>query len=105
MREAPGEVRVALHFARHLGPRYAQAGVTLRFEVDSTFSFASEAKWPDMDCTAQVREGVEGALLDHLGKLPAARVILETVEWHEIDSFPKAFAQAARAAVAASLTA
>ncbi len=105
MRQAPGEVRVALHLARHLGPRYAQAGVTLRFEVGSAFTFTCEAEWPNVDCTEQVREGVEGALLEHLGKLPAARVVLESVQWHEIDSFPKAFVRAARAAVVASLTA
>jgi hypothetical protein len=104
MKRAPGEVAISLQYARHLGPRYAQAGISLRFEGGPAFSFSSIAEWPDEDCTAAVREGVESALIEHLGALPNVRVVLERVEWHEVDSSMNAFKQAARGAVLASLT-
>ena len=104
MKKAPGEVTVSLQFARHLGPRYAQAAVTLTFSPAPEYSFESAVTWPDVDCTSFVKAGVEAAFTEMTGGLPHTRVVLTAMEWHTVDSSQKAFEQAAYGATVASLT-
>jgi hypothetical protein len=104
MARTPGEVTISIQFARHLAPRFSQAGVTLSFEPAAAFEFSSLAEWPQEDCTGGVREGVVAGLRDQSGDLPCTRVVLKRVVWHEVDSSRRAFEMAARAAATASLT-
>ena len=101
--QGPGQLEIALEYARHTGPRFLRASVKLRFDSLRPYSFSSQATWPPgVDYTESVQSGVEEALMQRLGKLEQTEVTLLEVSVHPVDSAPMAFKRAARAATEAA---
>jgi hypothetical protein len=99
----PGEVEISLSYARHLGPRLRQGGVTLRFGPSAEYCFESQVEWPKgADYGSAVRKAIEEALLRRVGALPNVRVVLAGIVWHDVDSSLEGFRRAAAAAAAAA---
>ena len=94
----PGQVVVTFEFSRHMGPKYEQGGVRLRFDSLRPYSFESRAQWPTDNYDAQVRAAVERVLLERCGTLHMCQVVLEDIVWDEVDSCAIGFEKAARAA-------
>lgn len=88
---------------RTLGPRSEFASITLHAEPAESFSFSSEAEWPESHeaFNGAVLEGIlDETLATDLG--PSIRNVaftLKSIGWNEIDSNQRAFYHAARKAV------
>jgi hypothetical protein len=90
-------------FSRCYGPRSAFAYVVMTGEPCQTFEYHSEAEWPADGERGEraVLDGILDELLtDYSGYLVTkARFTLHAIKYHQVDSSPAAFYQAARAAV------
>ncbi|HEY7311067.1 MAG TPA: hypothetical protein VH643_17010 [Gemmataceae bacterium] len=89
-------------FTRVYGPRGAFARVTLTGEPAEVFEFRSEVQWP---FEPHLYDGaVVDGLLDELiatnlgPTVTKIRFVLREIGWHDVDSSPNAFYQAARMA-------
>jgi hypothetical protein len=98
----PRDVKVTFEFSRHLGPRFIQGGVTLRFASSASFVFLSLAKWPNDNLDTAVREAIEEVLIKKIGTIDTTKVILEAIVWDPINSSESGFRKAARAATIAA---
>ena len=98
----PGAVEIALRFSRHVGPRYVSGAVVLHFARAASFSFTSNATWPDENFDMAVREGVEDVLRQRLSTADSVAVVLKSIEWDAVASCALGFKQAASAATQAA---
>ena len=95
----PGEVEVTYEYRRHLGPRFARAGVRLRFSSSHRFLYSSVAVWPARDQYDDVvRDGITDSLMTGRGTTDGVRVELLGITWDDVESSADAFRRAARAA-------
>jgi hypothetical protein len=92
-----GETKVTFEYIQHVGPRFIQGGVTLKFEPADRFIFHSNAQWPTADnYDVPVEQGVKLALASR-GRL-CYRCTLEAIQWHDLNSSAIGFERAAKAA-------
>lgn len=88
---------------KHLGPRSQFAGVRLEGRPADSFTFQSEATWPNSNCdyTLAVLDGILDELFaTGIGHIVAKiDFLLESIEFHEVDTCAAAFYLAARGAV------
>ena len=94
-----GQIQADYWFEKHLGPRFMTAGVRISLCVSDTYSFTSEATWPESDYTLAVERGVRDGLLES-GCDPdeGVNIILKSIAWHTVDSSEQAFYLAAKCA-------
>jgi len=89
-------------FSRIYGPRADFARITLTGEPGASFEYRSEAQWPaePKKYDAAVVDGLLDELLAiSLGPaITKVRFVLREIGWHDADSSPNAFYQAARIA-------
>jgi hypothetical protein len=98
-----GGIEVTLEYSRHLGPRFIQGGVTLRFDSHLPYAFESAADWPTSNNFENaIREEVEKVLIERLGSLTMTRVLLKRVALDEVNSCEAGFRRAALAATRAA---
>lgn len=98
-----GQVEVSFAFDRHVGPKFIQGAVTLQFDGTKAYSFKSEASWPNTDNYEDaVRKVIEETLLMVQGHMDSPKVILRSIQWHEVSSCQFGFERAARAATLAA---
>ncbi|HTU89193.1 MAG TPA: hypothetical protein VMF69_03765 [Gemmataceae bacterium] len=90
-------------FSRICGPHMAFARIILTGEPGESFDFRSVVQWPaePQRYDAAVVDGLLDELLaTNLGPaIMKVRFVLREIGWHEVDSSPNAFYQAARIAV------
>lgn len=90
-------------YSQWLGSRSHFAVVYLRGEPAQDFTFRSHADWPEPKCdyTIAVLDGILDELLanDLGGVIAGIHFILESIEWHDVDSCEIAYYRAARGAV------
>ena len=97
MKEALGQVEISLEFRRHLGPRFAHAGMKVSFDGLQPYSFSSFATWPEgHNYEALVRDAIEGVLRERLGSLDRVRVVLHSISWDPVNSTADGLRRAAR---------
>ncbi len=100
-----GQVVIVFEYRRHLGPRSMHGAVRLSFDATQPYSFVSKAHWPlHDDYDAVVRRAVEDVLREWLGSLDRVQVVLESVEFHSVDSSVEGFRRSARAATEAAFS-
>jgi hypothetical protein len=98
-----GQIEVSFTYRQHLGPRFEQGSVRIRFDDQQPYSFSSAAVWAkDQNYERFVRGGVEQALLEKRGALEGIKVDLLAVEVDDIESTPHGFESAAYAATCAA---
>lgn len=88
--------------SEHLGPRFDAAGVSLHLETHDRYEFISAAQWPEDDYTRAVERGVRDGLQES-GYDPdmGVRVVLEAVEYDQVNSSEHTFYVAAKCAARA----
>ena len=97
-----GQVEVSFSFARHVGPRYVHGAVTLQFDGSRSYSFSSNASWPEGDNYEEaIRVAIEETLRTVQGHLNAPSVSLIGIEWNDVSSCQSGFESAAKAATRA----
>ena len=103
-RWSSGYVEISFRYSRFVSARgYIHGGVTLKFEGEQPYSFASRAQWPDSDNYERaIREAVEQVLLERQGHIKSTRVTLERIEWDSINSCELGFRRAATVATRAA---
>ena len=102
-RVGPGQVEVRLSYARHIGPMFVRADLTLQFDSLRPYSFVSRAQWPTPEnYETGIREAVEAVLRERQGHLRSTLVILTHIEWDDISSSEVGFRTAAAAAARAA---
>jgi hypothetical protein len=88
-------------FSRILGPRSAFARIIMTGEPSESFDYRSQAQWPGEPerYDAAVVDGLLDKLLSsNLGPaVTKVRFVLREIGWHDVDSSPNAFYQAAKA--------
>jgi hypothetical protein len=89
-------------FAKARGPRGDFAAVRMTREPGATFEYLCEAQWPedpDRYNSAVVDGLLDELLATDLGPVALnVRFTLHAIQWHDVDSSPRAFYFAARAA-------
>jgi hypothetical protein len=95
----PGETEVAVTYARHLGPRYEAAGVTLQFHYNQPPGIHFK-----VDCRAEYRpailKGIEDGMASRFPNFPSTGSIWITgINEHPVDSSLIAFYRAARSVI------
>lgn len=102
MEKFRGQIQIDFRFSEHLGPRFESAGVTLRLSTDDKYKFSTNVKWSEEDYSRAVESGVRDGLKES-GYDPdrGIDVILESIEYHPIDSSERSFYVAAKCAVMA----
>jgi hypothetical protein len=93
---------VVEEFTRNYSTRNAFARIVLMGEPSDVFEFRSSARWP-MEPELYNGEVLDGILDELLATgigsvVTRIRCVLGEIGWHEVDSSPNAFYQAARAA-------
>jgi hypothetical protein len=76
--------------------------LTLSCDFAPEYRFESRAEWPEgVNFDGIIRDTVAEEFVRKLGALPNAKLVLERIGWHEVDSSQEGFRRAAVAAVAA----
>lgn len=99
-----GMVTVGHEYERVLGPRSMYAKVSLSICTSEVFAFESRAQWPEENYDRWVLDGILDSLFGWDSKpVLGARVVLEDVGWHPVNSAPIAYYRAAKIAVRSAL--
>ena len=102
-RHHPGQVEITFRYSRHVGPKFIDGGLTLRFDALRPYAFESRALWPSSDNYDEaIRQAVEQVLRDRQGDLASTLVTLVAIEWDEFASCEFGFRKAATAATLAA---
>ena len=99
MEKFRGQIQIGFQYSECLGPRSESAGVSLRLSTNDTYGFVSEAEWPVDDFSAAVERGVQDGLRE-AGFDPdlGISILLEDVEYDEVNSCERSFYVAAKCA-------
>lgn len=94
-----GIITVGYEFKQAHGPRSVYAKVVLSASPADSYSFESEAIWPQSD---NYEEAIRKGILDILSTIPDSelgiRIVLKEIGWHEVNSNEVGFYQAAKLA-------
>lgn len=94
-----GQCEVTYRFRRHLGPRFEDAGVTVRCMYANDYVFSSSVSWPQENYAHIVERGLRDGF-EELGYdlEQGIHITLVNIEYHNIDSSEVAFYRAAKCA-------
>lgn len=92
-----------------MGPRSSFAGLTLQVESGPDFAFDSLVAWPEPHNAEKFLNSVLDGILDELFSqdisfvVTRLRIVLSSIQWHDVDSSQVAFYHAARGAMRQAL--
>jgi hypothetical protein len=100
-----GLCSVAYEYNQVVGPRSIYGKVRLSFEPNDKFAFESRVVWPPgINYDTWVIDGILDALIGFRhSPIIGVRCSLDEIGWHDVDSAPIGYYQAAKRAVASLL--